>query len=110
MPLLSSTRVRTETPESKKRAVNSGLHRDASLSSEESSCVAWERNTSQPLSVRAQAEAYMYVTSQNRMRMRLYNVLEDIKRQHAFLPIITCPSESSDFKPRVDWVRFHHTR
>lgn len=57
-----------------------------------------------------QMEAYMYVNSQNRMRMRLYNVLEDIKRDHAFEPIITPPFESPDLKPRVDWVRFHHTR
>lgn len=57
-----------------------------------------------------QVEAYMYVDGRNRMRMRVYNVLDDIKRQHAFEPIITPPFESSDSKPRVDWHRFHNTR
>ena len=42
--------------------------------------------------------------------MRIYNVLEDVRREHAFVPIITPPSESPDLKPRVDWVRFHETR
>lgn len=60
--------------------------------------------------MRVQAEAYMYTNSQNRMRMRIYNVLEDIKRQHAFEPIITSPLDSPDYKPRVDWVKFHATR
>ena len=51
-----------------------------------------------------------YCNAQNRMRMRIYNVLEDVRRGHAFVPIITPPSESPDLKPRVDWVRFHETR
>jgi hypothetical protein len=57
-----------------------------------------------------QAEAYQYLSGQNRFRMRVYNVLEDVKRQHAFEPIITSPTDSPDYKPRVDWVRFHSTR
>ena len=52
----------------------------------------------------------MYINSQNRMRMRLYNILEDVKRQHAFESIVTSPLDSPDYKPRVDWVRFHNTR
>lgn len=56
------------------------------------------------------AEAYQYMNSQNRMRMRIYNVLEDVKRQHAFESIVSSPLDSPDYKPRVDWVRFHTTR
>ena len=57
-----------------------------------------------------QIEGYMYVNSQNRMRMRIYNVLDDVKRNHAFEPVVVAPSDSPDFKPRVDWLRFHSTR
>jgi hypothetical protein len=51
----------------------------------------------------------MYTSSQNRMRMRIYNVLRDVKKDHAFYPIVTSPADSPDFKPRVNWGRFHDT-
>lgn len=56
-----------------------------------------------------QVEGYMYTNSQNRMRMRMYNVLRDIKREQAFYPIVTSPADSPDFKPRINWGRFHDT-
>ncbi len=39
-----------------------------------------------------QLEGYQYSCSQNRMRMRMLNVLDDVKRQHGFCPIITRPA------------------
>jgi hypothetical protein len=39
-----------------------------------------------------QLEGYQYSCSQNRMRMRMFNVLDDVKRQHGFCPIITRPA------------------
>ncbi|KAK9916760.1 hypothetical protein WJX75_006642 [Coccomyxa subellipsoidea] len=54
-------------------------------------------------------EGYMYSGSQNRMRMRIFNVLDDVKREHGFAPIVTRPADSPDFKPRVNWSRFHET-
>lgn len=40
----------------------------------------------------AQVEGYMYSGSQNRMRMRIFNVLDDVKRDHGFAPIVTRPA------------------
>ena len=40
----------------------------------------------------AQLEGYQYSASQNRMRMRMFNVLDDVKRQHGFCPIVTRPA------------------
>ena len=51
----------------------------------------------------------MYCNSQNRMRMRIFNVLDDVKREHGFAPIVTRPADSPDFRPRVNWSRFHET-
>ena len=34
----------------------------------------------------------MYSGSQNRMRMRIFNVLDDVKRDHGFAPIVTRPA------------------
>ena len=51
----------------------------------------------------------MYSNAQNRMRMRMYNVLSDVKRGHGFLPIVTPPYNSPDLKPHVNWNAFHHT-
>lgn len=51
----------------------------------------------------------MYKASQNRLRMRMYNVLKDIRRQHAFVPIVMRPSLSPDYRPRVNWSDFHET-
>lgn len=56
-----------------------------------------------------QCEGYMYKASQNRLRMRMYNVLKDIRRQHAFYPIVIRPSLSPDYRPRVNWANFHET-
>ncbi|KAK9805912.1 hypothetical protein WJX73_004138 [Symbiochloris irregularis] len=54
-------------------------------------------------------EGYMYKASQNRLRMRMYNVLKDVRRQHAFVPIVIRPSLSPDYRPRVNWSEFHET-
>lgn len=51
----------------------------------------------------------MYKASQNRLRMRMYNVLKDIKRQHAYVPIVIRPALSPDYRPRVNWSNFHET-
>jgi hypothetical protein len=39
-----------------------------------------------------QVEGYMYSGSQNRMRMRIFNVLDDVKRDHGFVPLVTRPA------------------
>lgn len=39
-----------------------------------------------------QVEGYQYASAGNRMRLRMFNVLDDVKRDHAFAPIVTCPS------------------
>ena len=57
----------------------------------------------------AQVEGYQYKASQNRMRMRIFNVLQDVKAQHAFLPIVSRPAASPGFKPRINWTAFHDT-
>ena len=54
-------------------------------------------------------EGYQYKASQNRMRMRIFNVLQDVRAQHAFLPIVSRPAASADFKPRINWTAFHET-
>ena len=41
---------------------------------------------------RAQVEGYQYATAANRMRLRMFNVLDDVKRDYAFAPIVTVPS------------------
>ena len=56
-----------------------------------------------------QVEGYMYSNAQNRMRMRIFNVLDDVKREAGFAPVVTRPADSPDFKPRVNWSRFHET-
>jgi hypothetical protein len=43
------------------------------------------------------------------MRMRIFNVLDDVKREHGFAPVVTRPADSPDFRPRVNWSRFHET-
>ncbi len=40
----------------------------------------------------AQVEGYMYSGSQNRMRMRIFNVLDDVKRDYGFAPVVTRPA------------------
>lgn len=47
-----------------------------------------------------QLEGYQYSCSQNRMRMRMLNVLDDVKRQHGFCPIITRPA-GAPFLPGI---------
>ena len=54
-----------------------------------------------------QVEGYMYSTSQNRMRMRLYHTRQDVFPNYVFTPIVSPPAASPDFKPRVDWEQFH---
>lgn len=48
-----------------------------------------------------QLEGYQYSCSQNRMRMRMFNVLDDVKRQHGFCPIITRPAGKPRLTPRT---------
>ncbi len=50
-------------------------------------------------------EGYQYCNAQNRMRMRVFNVLDDVKREAGFAPVVTRPADSPDFKPRVNWSR-----
>ena len=54
-----------------------------------------------------QVEGYMYSMAQNRMRMRVYHTKDDVHPNHIFMPIVSPPSASHDFKPRVDWENFH---
>ena len=51
-----------------------------------------------------QVEGYMYCNSQNRMRMRMYHCLTDIKLHQRFAPMVSAPDRLSDMKPHV--VRF----
>jgi hypothetical protein len=37
-------------------------------------------------------EGYQYASAGNRMRLRMFNVLDDVKRDYAFAPIVTVPS------------------
>lgn len=53
-----------------------------------------------------QVEGYWYCNRQNAVRMKTYNVLNSVKFDHKFVNIITPPSETPDFKPRVDWSRY----
>ena len=48
-----------------------------------------------------QVEGYQYQASQNRMRMRIFNVLQDVKQQHAFVPIVSRPAPGLACKQHV---------
>ena len=39
--------------------------------------------------------------------MRMFHTQQDVHPNHIFSPVVTCPSDSPDFKPRVDWSKFH---
>lgn len=41
----------------------------------------------------------MYSGSQNRMRMRIFNVLDDVKRDHGFAPVVTRPAGAAPPHP-----------
>lgn len=41
----------------------------------------------------------MYSGSQNRMRMRIFNVLDDVKRDHGFAPVVTRPAGETPTPP-----------
>ena len=43
----------------------------------------------------------------NRMRMRMFHTQQDVHPNHIFCPVVTAPSVSADYKPRVDWSKFH---
>ena len=49
----------------------------------------------------------MYSAGTNRMRMRMFHTQQDVHPNHIFSPVVTAPSASADFKPRVDWSKFH---
>lgn len=52
----------------------------------------------------------MYSNSQERMRLRIYNVKNSIRPGHGFAPMVTPPHETPELKPRIDWSKFHHMR
>ncbi|KAL3154506.1 hypothetical protein ABBQ32_013968 [Trebouxia sp. C0010 RCD-2024] len=52
-------------------------------------------------------EGYMYSMGTNRMRMRMFHTQSDVHPNHIFCPVVTAPSSSADYKPRVDWSKFH---
>ena len=39
--------------------------------------------------------------------MRMFHTQQDVHPNHIFCPAVTSPSDSPDFKPRVDWSKFH---
>ena len=41
------------------------------------------------------------------MRMRMFHTQQDVHPNHIFCPVVTAPSSSADYKPRVDWSKFH---
>ena len=49
----------------------------------------------------------MYSMGTNRMRMRMFHTQQDVHPNHVFCPVVTAPSSSADYKPRVDWSKFH---
>ena len=49
----------------------------------------------------------MYSAGTNRMRMRMFHTQQDVHPNHIFSPVVTAPSISADYKPRVDWSKFH---
>ena len=49
----------------------------------------------------------MYSMGTNRMRMRMFHTQQDVHPNHIFCPVVTAPSSSADYKPRVDWSNFH---
>lgn len=49
----------------------------------------------------------MYSMGTNRMRMRMFHTQSDVHPNHIFCPVVTAPSSSADYKPRVDWSKFH---
>ncbi len=49
----------------------------------------------------------MYSAGTNRMRMRMFHTQQDVHPNHIFSPVVTAPSVSADYKPRVDWSKFH---
>lgn len=55
----------------------------------------------------SQVEGYMYAAGTNRMRMRMFHTQQDVHPNHIFSPVVTAPSVSADYKPRVDWSKFH---
>ncbi len=52
----------------------------------------------------------MYSNSQERMRLRIYNVKNSVRPGHGFAPMVTPPHETGELKPRIDWSKFHHLR
>ena len=52
----------------------------------------------------------MYSNSQERMRLRIYNVKNSVRPGHGFAAMVTPPHETGELKPRIDWSKFHHLR
>ncbi|KAL6773734.1 IRK1B [Auxenochlorella protothecoides x Auxenochlorella symbiontica] len=50
---------------------------------------------------------YMFSTGSNILRQRTYSVLNHIKMDHRFVPIVRHPELQADKKPVVRWARFH---
>lgn len=49
----------------------------------------------------------MFSTGSNILRQRTYSVLNHIKMDHRFVPIVRHPELQADKKPVVRWARFH---
>ena len=37
----------------------------------------------------------------------MFHTQQDVHPNHIFSPVVTAPSASADYKPRVDWSKFH---
>ena len=37
----------------------------------------------------------------------MFHTQQDVHPNHIFSPVVTAPSVSADYKPRVDWSKFH---
>ncbi|KAK9856462.1 hypothetical protein WJX84_003016 [Apatococcus fuscideae] len=68
----------------------------------------FERDHSSAIAV--VVEGWMYSNSQERMRLRIYNVKNSVRPGHGFAPMVTPPHETPELKPRIDWSKFHHIR
>ncbi|KAK9837394.1 hypothetical protein WJX84_010244 [Apatococcus fuscideae] len=68
----------------------------------------FERDHSSAIAV--VVEGWMYSNSQERMRLRIYNVKNNVRPAHGFAAMVTPPHETPELKPRIDWSKFHHLR
>eukprot|EP00884_Botryococcus_braunii_P021107 jgi/Botrbrau1/7680/Bobra.0159s0122.1 len=55
-----------------------------------------------------EVEGYILCNSKNNMRGRMYSVSQDVRRDQAFVPLVSGPPLPGA-RPTVDWGRFHDT-